>query len=94
MFKKYIKNISPITKIIMLSAIDNKELLYGAIELGVFRFLKKPIKFTEFKNALSSAIKDINKEEDFYLFHRYLKNIFNYQSSMVVMLQNSIILNV
>ena len=86
---KYIKNISPITKIIMLSAIDNKELLYGAIELGVFRFLKKPIKFTEFKNALSSAIKDINKEEDFYLFHRYLKNIFNYQSSMVVMLQNS-----
>jgi len=85
---KYIKKIKPETKVIIMSAFDDKELLFKGIELGVFRFLTKPVNVNELAEVLYKAVLEIRHEQNTKMFYSYLKNIFDYQSSMVVMLNN------
>jgi len=85
---KYIKKIKPETKIIIMSAFDDKDLLFQGIELGIFRFLTKPVNVTELAEVLQKAILEIRHEQNTKMFYSYLKNIFEYQSSMVVMLHD------
>jgi YesN/AraC family two-component response regulator len=83
---KHIHKINPQTKIIIMSAFDDKELLLKGIELGVFRFLTKPVNVKELTEVLYEAVLEIKHDQHVKMFYSYLKNIFNYQSSMVVML--------
>ena len=86
---KYIQTLAPDTKIIVMSAFDDKEFLLQAIELSIFRFLKKPVNVTELSSVLSQAIAAIKHEQHVKMFQMHLKNIFEHQSSMVVLLENS-----
>ena len=86
---KYIHELAPETKIIVMSAFDDKEFLLQAIELSLFRFLKKPVNVTELSSVLSQAIATIKHEQHVKMFQMHLKNIFEHQSSMVVLLENS-----
>jgi len=86
---KYIKHISPETKIIIMSAFDDKKLLFKGIELGIFRFLKKPVDVSELSDVLLKALMEIKHERSVKLFYTHIENILNYQSSMVVMLNDS-----
>jgi len=86
---KQIKVISPDTKVIIMSAFDSRDYLYSAIEFGATRFLKKPVNINEFAQVLQDTIEDIIKSQNFKIFHANLKNIFNYQSSIVVMMKGS-----
>ena len=79
----------PETKIIVMSAFDDKDSLMKFIEVGIFRFLKKPVNITELTTVLSEALKDIKHERDTRLFYSHLQSVFNYQSSMVVMLDGT-----
>ena len=81
-----IKNIQPETKVIVMSAFDEKEYLHRAIKLGIYRFLKKPVNITELTDTLSEAVSEIQHERESRLFYTHLKSIFNYQSSMVMMI--------
>ncbi len=83
-----IKHIRPDSKLMFMSAFDDKEYLHEAIAVGAFRFLKKPVNVTELTEALLLAIEEFRHENQVKLFYTQLKNIFNYQSSMVVMLNN------
>jgi len=83
-----IKHSRPDTKIIVMSAFDEKDYLYKAIEVGIFRFLKKPVNVTELTESLLQAITQINEEKKKKIFQAQLGSIFNYQSSMVVMLHH------
>lgn len=85
----YIKKIQPDTKMIIMSAFDEKEYLLEAIKLNIFRFLKKPVNVTELANILYEAVLDIKHERDRKLFYTHLNNVFNYQSSMVMMLNGT-----
>lgn len=87
-----IKKIAPQTKIILMSAFDDKEYLYQAIEIGVFRFIKKPVNLTELTEILYAAITTIKEEENSKVFDSQLQNISNYENSMVLMLENEKIL--
>ena len=87
---KNIRKISTDAKIVIMSAFDDKEYLYQAIQLRVFRFLKKPVNLTELTDILNDAVSEIKHEEDERLFYNQLQNIFNYQSSMVMMIKDSI----
>ena len=84
-----IKKIRPDTKVILMSAFDEKEYLLEAIKLGVFRYLKKPVNVTELTDVLYEAIELIKHEQNTQLFFTHLQSIFNYQSSMVLMLNAS-----
>jgi len=85
----HIREIQPDTKIMVMSAFDEKELLLKAIELGIFRFLKKPVNITELTDVLYEAVMQIKHERDTKLFYTHLNNVFNYQSSMVMMLNDA-----
>lgn len=89
---KKIKEIDSETKAIVMSAYDDKNLLLQGIELGVFRYLKKPVNVTELSNVLYELVTQILHEQNKNIFHTYLKNIFDYQSSMIIMIHNSDIL--
>ncbi len=82
---KKIKHIRPDTNIIFMSAFDDKEYLYETINVGAFRFLKKPVNISELTTTLLEAVILLKHELRTKLFYTQLKNIFNYQSSMVVM---------
>ena len=86
---KHIKKIHPETKTIIMSAFDEKQLLLQGIELGVFRFLKKPVDVNELSDVLLKAITEIKHENNTKIFYAHLKTVFNYQSSMVVMLNDT-----
>ncbi|QOY51050.1 response regulator transcription factor [Candidatus Sulfurimonas baltica] len=86
---RHIKEIAPDTKIIIMSAFDDKEYLFKAIEIGVYRYLNKPVEIAQFKEVIFSVVDEMKKEQDTQLFNTNLKNVFNYQSSIVLMLKNS-----
>ena len=88
-FTKNIKKIQPDTKVIVMSAFDDKEYLLIGIELGVFRFLKKPVNLAELTDVLYLALEEIKHESNTKLFFTHLQSIFNYQSSMVIMLNKA-----
>ena len=60
---KHINEIAPCTRIIIMSAFDDKEHLFTAIELGIFRFLKKPVNITELSDTLLDALAGTRSEE-------------------------------
>jgi CheY-like chemotaxis protein len=81
-----IKKIDAKTRFIIMSAFDDKAFLVRAIEDGIFSFLKKPVNVTELTSTLLKAIHHIKQEQEKELFFLHLKNVFNYQGSMVLML--------
>lgn len=81
-----IRYIKPSTKFIIMSAFDEKEYLLRAIEDGISAFLKKPVSVVQLTETLLKAVEAIESEQNKELFFMHLKSIFNYQSSMVMML--------
>lgn len=83
-----IKKISPLTKFIILSAHDETPYLHTAISLGVFNYLNKPVDVNVLTKTLSLGIKEIQSERNSHLFYENIWKVFNYQSSMIVMMQD------
>lgn len=80
-----IKADEPDTKIIYITAYDDKEHLLDAINVGVFRYLPKPAKVNQLIDALYDAVKAIRYEEHKHIFENQLKDIFNYQNNLLIM---------
>ncbi len=83
---KQIKQIDPSTKFIVTSAFDDKEYLVKAIELGVFHYMKKPIKTDELADVLIRCIHSISIEENSSLFNGYMEDMLNYQSDLLALM--------
>lgn len=75
-------------RIIFLSAYDEKEYLHEAIEIGVFRYLTKPTKVPLLITALRDAALSIHDEQNKRIFENQLKDIFNYQNNLLIMLKD------
>jgi DNA-binding response OmpR family regulator len=84
---EFIKNIrkkDKKTQVIVLSAYSNKDYLFSAIELGLVKYLIKPIKEKEFEEALSLCIKHIENDDsniihlsENFTFDLYNKTLIN-----------------
>lgn len=74
-------------RIIVLSAFDEKEHLYEAINIGVFRYLPKPTKVPLLLDALDGAVTSIRNEQFKCIFDTQLRDIFNYQNNLLMMLE-------
>lgn len=83
---KKIKSDNSDVRIIFLSAFDEKEYLYEAIEIGVFRYLSKPTKVPLLVTTLHKAVLSIHKERHKRIFEKQLNDIFNYQNNLLMML--------
>ncbi len=84
-----IQKIHPQSKVIVMSAFDDKDILLKGIKFGVFRFLKKPVNINELSKVLREAVDNIKHEEHVQMFQAHLQNIFKNQSSMVILLNES-----
>lgn len=80
-----IKELSPSTKFIIISAFDDKEHLLRAIKVGVFNYLKKPIRIDELTQTLLRCIESIDTEENSALFNSYMDDLLNYQSDLLAL---------
>lgn len=79
---EFIKNIrkkDKKTQVIVLSAYSNKDYLFSAIELGLIKYLIKPIKEKEFEEALSLCIKHIENDDSniIHLSENFTFDLYN-----------------
>lgn len=81
-----IKKMNPFMKMIVVSAHNDTDHLMQAIKFGVFRYITKPTKLAELVDALHETVLMIEEEEENILFETQLKDIFNYQNHLVMML--------
>jgi len=86
---KRIKDINPKVRIIVTSAFDDKEKLYKAIETGAFRYTKKPLPVRVLIKTLLECSSDIIKHQRLEIFNTYMKDIFNYQDNMLVLMEKN-----
>jgi len=80
-----IHQIAPQTKVIITSTYNDTEYLMEAINAGVFRYLTKPINIVQLTSILLDGLKHLKAEDEERLFTFYVKNIFNYQESLLIM---------
>ncbi|MGM0533192.1 MAG: response regulator transcription factor [Campylobacterota bacterium] len=66
-----IKFLDPGKKIIILSAYDDKPFLYEAIDIGVFRFVKKPVDLENFSQVLLDLVESTKHELTIELLKKY-----------------------
>ena len=83
----HILSVKPETKIILLTEHDEQKYLYDAIDLGITKFLKKPVPVELFIEAIAGSLNKIKLEQDLKFFYSCLHDVDNYQKSMIVMLE-------
>ncbi len=84
-----IKKINPFVKIIIATAQTDEENMLHAIDAGVFRYLKKPLKLEILVDTLYDIVQSFEAEEHHILFQRQLKDIFNYQNQLIMMMHHN-----
>ncbi|MCX6073299.1 MAG: response regulator [Campylobacterales bacterium] len=83
-----ILKIEPETKIIVTTAYDEISFLHRSIQLGVFDYLKKPLKIDEILVTLERCVKVLDEALHQKLFNANLHTIFNYQNNLLLLLHN------
>jgi DNA-binding response OmpR family regulator len=77
---KELKQISPDTPIVILSAFSEKEKLFSAIDIGITKYFLKPFDLDELLSYISSIVpklahKNIKLDEDF-VFHKTTNSLY------------------
>lgn len=89
---KRIKKIEPFTKIIITSAFDDKEHLFGAIDANVSKYLKKPISVSSLIDAIEHVVDEVLFEKNKDMFEHYVRDIFQYQDTMLILVKGEEVL--
>ena len=85
---KKIKDIDSDACIIITSAFEEKEYLLESINIGITKYLKKPIPLDELVDTLINVIKNLNEDKDKRLFERYTKDAFEYQDHILIFIEH------
>lgn len=89
---RMIKKINPFVKIIITSAFDDKDYLFEAIDVNVSKYLKKPITITDLTNAITKVVDELEFEKNGNLFEHYVKDVFQHQDSLLVLIKKEEVL--
>lgn len=82
-FAKYIKQIRPEIKVIILSAYENFGYAREAIEAGVFKYLLKPVKPSELEETIVEAMESINSQNTLLLQANESKKLANFYQTLL-----------
>lgn len=86
---RYIKRIKPETKIIIFSKFSDNKYLYEAIEIGVTKYILKPVEAIDFFDSLDLVIESIKKEYERRLFYATILSRYNNKNLMILMLEKN-----
>nr|WP_321265709.1 response regulator transcription factor [uncultured Sulfurimonas sp.] len=86
---KYIKKINPLQNIIILSAHKEVDYLFEFINLGISRFIEKPISLDVFLDELYLVCLDIYKQSELSTIVKFSDKLFYNKVQKVLYLQNS-----
>ena len=89
---KKIKDIDSDIKIIITSAFDEKDYLLKSIDVGIDKYLKKPIPLEEMIETLLYVIGQINDGQNKRLFEIYTKDAFEHQEHMLILIEKDKVL--
>ncbi len=89
-----IKEIDNDAQIIITSAFDEKEYLLESIDIGITKYLKKPIPLEELIETLLDVISQQNDKKNRRLFDAYTKDAFEYQDHMLIFIEKDEVLMV
>lgn len=84
---QHIRNIDPSVKIVITSAFDDKPYLFEAIRIGVFDYIKKPFSIDDMVAVMVRAVASLEQEENRDIFTVYMHDILNYQSNLLLLMQ-------
>lgn len=87
-----IKKINPFVKIIITSAFDDKEYLFESIEANISKYIKKPLIISELVSAITKVVDEIDFERNRNLFQHYIKDVFQHQETMLILLREDSVL--
>jgi len=76
-------------QIIITSAYDDKENLLKAIDVGVNKYLKKPIAIDILVETLLNIIEKITNYRNQNIFNHYINEVFQNQDIMLMLLENN-----
>jgi len=85
---KHIRDLNLDAQVIVTSAFDDKEKLLEAIDVGVNKYLKKPIAVDVLVEALLKITQNIIRDRNQKLFHQYIHDVFEHQDNMLMLLDN------
>lgn len=85
---QHISKVKPETKIIVLSKFNDIESLHSAIDIGVMKYLAKPIDVDIFLETIELAIHKLKIIEDEKLFCNSVNNMYNCEETMIMMLED------
>lgn len=89
---KMIKKINPFVKIIITSAFDDRDYLFEAIDINVSKYLKKPLTVADLTDAITKVVDEIELENSRNVFEHYIKDIFQYQDTLLMLIKNDEVL--
>jgi CheY-like chemotaxis protein len=88
MMAESILKIDPEVKIIITTAHDDPDFLHKAIRVGIFDFLVKPLRIESLSETLERCAHELKEALHRKIFNTNLHTIFNYQNSLVILLQS------
>nr|WP_321266292.1 response regulator [uncultured Sulfurimonas sp.] len=89
---KMIKKIDPFAKIIITTAFDDKGYLLEAIDLNISKYLKKPLAAIDLIEAITKVVSQLEFEKSTNILEHYKNDVFQYQDSLLMLIQNNEIL--
>ena len=83
---KEINRLCPKTRVIIISAHNDKEYLLEYIESNIFKFLQKPVNVGVLTGTLFSAVKEIKAEKNKQFFEENINHSAGNKNSLVLMM--------
>ncbi|QOP41164.1 response regulator transcription factor [Sulfurimonas marina] len=80
-----IHKIAPQTKVIVTAPNEDSDTLHKALDIGVYRFLKKPLVTDKLLEALLDALHEVKLLTEQKLFDFYVETIFNSQHNLLML---------
>ncbi len=86
-FSKKIKEINPKAEIIITSAFDEKKFLFDAINIGISKYMIKPIKISQLIEVIEKSIDKLIVEKKVEGMQK-LENIFAHEKNILILVEN------
>ncbi len=84
-----IREVNLDVQVIITSAFDDKENLLKAIDVGINKYLKKPMSIDILTDALLEIVKRLIHDKNSKMFNHYIHDVFEHQDNMLILVEKN-----